>query len=103
MKSLIIIFVIAIFLPSTNSFVFSQNDNIKIEHITLEQGISNNLIFSIYQDSKGIIWFGTMFGLVKYDGVNYKTFRNDPLDSNSLSNDDIISIYEVQAHHFFAG
>jgi ligand-binding sensor domain-containing protein len=91
MKNIIKFFLLlSIFTQSS----FSQNNNLKIEHISLEQGVSNNLIFSIYQDSKGFLWFGTMFGLVKYDGVNYKTYRHDPLDTNSLSNDDIISICE---------
>ena len=67
---------------------------IKREHISLEEGVSNNLIYSIFQDSKGIVWFGTMFGLVRYDGIEYKTIRNDPKDTNSLSNDDVVSIYE---------
>lgn len=66
----------------------------KVEHVSLEEGISNNMIFSIYQDSKGFLWYGTMFGLVRYDGVNYKTFRHNPSDSNSISNDDVVSICE---------
>jgi ligand-binding sensor domain-containing protein/signal transduction histidine kinase len=82
---------------------FSQNDNLKIERVSPEQGVSNNLIFSMYQDSKGYLWFGTMFGLVRYDGVNYKTFRHDPLDSNSLSNDDVISICEDNNGNLWIG
>lgn len=66
----------------------------KVEHIALEQGITNNLIFSIYQDSRGFIWFGTMFGLIRYDGVSFKTYRHNPADTNSISNDDVVSIFE---------
>ncbi len=66
----------------------------KIEHVSLEQGVSNNMIFCIYQDSKGFIWFGTMFGLIRYDGIEYKTFRNDPANPNSISNDDVVSVFE---------
>ncbi len=94
MKNITKIFVLifSFFILYNNSF--PQNQNLKSERISLEKGISNNLIYSIYQDSKGFIWFGTMFGLVRFDGVNYKTFHYDPLDSNSLSNDDIISVFE---------
>ncbi|MBK7158945.1 MAG: hypothetical protein IPH77_10385 [Ignavibacteria bacterium] len=73
------------------------------EHISSEEGISNNLIYCMTQDSKGFIWFGTMFGLVRYDGINYKTYRFDPLDSNSLSNDDIISVYEDRDSNLWVG
>ncbi|MEO8209604.1 MAG: two-component regulator propeller domain-containing protein [bacterium] len=103
MKNTIQIFLTIYFLMISCGQSFSQNDNLKVEHISLEQGVSNNLIFSIYQDNKGFIWFGTMFGLVKYDGINYKTYRNDPLDTNSLSNDDIISIYEDKKGNLWLG
>ena len=73
------------------------------EHISSEEGISNNLIYCMTQDSKGFLWFGTMFGLVRYDGINYKTYRFDPLDTNTLSNDDIISVYEDRDSNLWIG
>lgn len=91
---LIIALTLFLFLNKTSAIAQSANDIIKVDRISLEQGFSNDLIFSIFQDSKGFIWFGTMFGLVKYDGMNYKTYRYDPIDSNTLSNDDVISIFE---------
>ncbi len=75
----------------------------KIEHVSLEQGISHNLIYSIYQDSKSIMWFGTMYGLVKYDGTQYTVYRYDALDSNSLSNDNIVTIYEDKSGALWFG
>lgn len=78
-------------------------NQIKIEHISNDLGIPTNLVFEIYQDSKGFMWFGTMFGLVRYDGDNYKTYRHDPSDKNSLSNDDIISIFEDKDGYIWIG
>ncbi len=94
MRNISFIILTSLFLLINIPVVFSQSGNTgkKVERISPEQGFSNDLVYSIYQDSRGFIWFGTMFGLVRYDGVNYKTYRNDPLDSNTLSNDDIISI-----------
>ena len=37
------------------------------------------------QDSFGYMWFGTQGGLHRWDGYEFKTYRNDPLDSNSIS------------------
>jgi len=54
----------------------------------------DNNVFAMIKDTKGIVWFGTMFGLILYDGSNYIRFKYDPLDSNSISNDDVISIFE---------
>ena len=81
----------------------SQNTILKIEKVSEDNGVSGDLVYCMYQDSKGFIWFGTMFGLVRYDGKEYRTFRYDPLDSNSLSNDDIISIYEDKDGNIWCG
>ena len=39
------------------------------------------------------MWFGTENGLNKYDGYTFKTFKNDPNDSTSLSNNYIYSLF----------
>jgi signal transduction histidine kinase/ligand-binding sensor domain-containing protein/DNA-binding response OmpR family regulator len=51
----------------------------------VRNGISHNQVNSIYKDEKGFIWFGTMSGLNRYDGYNFKIFKNDPKDSTSIS------------------
>lgn len=66
----------------------------KIEKTESTNGFPSNVVYKIYQDSKGYIWFGTMYGLYRYDGVNYIPFRYNPYDSTSIGNDDIISIFE---------
>ncbi|HUX08312.1 MAG TPA: two-component regulator propeller domain-containing protein [Acidobacteriota bacterium] len=34
----------------------------------MDQGLSNNSVFCIFQDSQGFIWFVTEDGLNRYDG-----------------------------------
>ncbi|MEP7145538.1 MAG: two-component regulator propeller domain-containing protein, partial [bacterium] len=100
MKKFLISFLLLIIIIPVTSIARS---NLKSENVALEQGVSGNLIYSIFQDSKGFLWLGTMFGLVRYDGINYKTFRYDPLDTNSLSNDDVISIFEEKSGNLWIG
>ena len=38
------------------------------------------------EDPRGYIWFGSDNGLYRYDGYQFITYLNDPLDSNSLAN-----------------
>lgn len=64
-----------------------------VERLSLEDGVSHNLVFDIVQDQTGFIWFGTMYGLVRYDGDSYRFYRHDPEDTLSLSNDDIVTIH----------
>ena len=38
----------------------------------------------VYQDAFGFLWFGTVDGLVKFDGLSTRIYRNAPGDSLSL-------------------
>ncbi len=75
-------------------FTSVQADQFNVEKIGSENGFPSHLIYKIFQDSKGFIWYGTMYGLYRYDGINYKAFHYDPSDSTSIGNDDVISIFE---------
>ncbi len=86
-----------------NYLIFPQGNSIRFESLSLQNGVSLNLTYSILQDRQGYVWFGTMYGLVKYDGRNYTTFRNDPMDSTSISFDDIISLFEDSRGNIWAG
>lgn len=56
---------------------------VRSTQMTTEDGIANNSIRYIYQDSKGFIWMGTLNGLSRYDGNSFVTFR--PEVSNKIS------------------
>ncbi len=67
---------------------------ISFNHLTIEDGLSQSSVTCIFQDKKGFMWFGTQDGLNRYDGYNFKIFKNDPSDSNSISDNFIFSIYQ---------
>ena len=46
-------------------------------HLQVENGLSNNTVYFICQDSKGFIWAATKDGLNRFDGVHFKVFRID--------------------------
>ncbi|MGH7492644.1 MAG: two-component regulator propeller domain-containing protein [bacterium] len=66
----------------------------KFEHLSLEQGLSQSVVTCIAQDRQGFMWFGTMDGLNKYDGYEFRVYKHDPLDSNSISHNHITALYE---------
>lgn len=72
--------------------LFSQE--LKFTRITAEQGLSMGVVNCVLQDSKGFMWFGTQDGLNRYDGYSITVLKHNPLDSNSLSNNFIYSLYE---------
>ncbi|WP_217603136.1 two-component regulator propeller domain-containing protein [Chitinophaga sp. GbtcB8] len=74
-----------------------------INHLGIEQGLSNNTVRCIFQDHNGFIWFGTYDGLNRYDGYGFKVFRNKLSDTNSLVNNIITAIAEDQHHFLWIG
>ena len=66
-------------------FSFSQTFNAK--HLDVKQGLSNNNITDIIYDKKGVIWIATESGLNRFDGNEFKIFRenNSKLVSDALN------------------
>ncbi|MDX9923684.1 MAG: two-component regulator propeller domain-containing protein [Ignavibacteriaceae bacterium] len=54
------------FIPSSGKYLTSQ--------WTSNQGLPQNTINQIAQDSKGFIWAATFGGLVRFDGINFKVY-----------------------------
>jgi ligand-binding sensor domain-containing protein/DNA-binding CsgD family transcriptional regulator len=69
--------------------------NLQFDHITGEQGLSNNMVLCILQDSRGFIWIGTWHGgLNRYDGTGFTVYTHDATDPNSISSNNITAILE---------
>lgn len=90
-------------LLSMSPHLFAQTETFHFERLSLEQGVSHNLVYAMQQDHVGFMWFGTMYGLVKFDGRRYTTFKHDPTDSTSLSYNDVIALHEDRAGNLWIG
>ena len=53
-----------------------------------------NSVHSILEDSQGFMWFGTRFGLNRYDGSEFKAFLYNPRNENSIPGSKIIALCE---------
>ncbi|MGD8779142.1 MAG: two-component regulator propeller domain-containing protein [Ignavibacteria bacterium] len=89
--SVLIIYFNSLILPDN---IFAQTYDIKFSHLTIEDGLSQSVVTDIIQDSKGFIWIATQDGLNRYDGYEFKVFKNDPKDSTSLSHNHINYLFE---------
>jgi signal transduction histidine kinase/ligand-binding sensor domain-containing protein/DNA-binding response OmpR family regulator len=74
-----------------------------ITYLGIEHGLSNNTVRCIYQDHRGLMWFGTFDGLNRYDGGNFKVFRNKLNDTGSLVHNIILAITEDSLHNLWIG
>jgi ligand-binding sensor domain-containing protein/two-component sensor histidine kinase len=68
------------------------NENILFHHLTTENGLPGDYINCILQDKKGFLWIGTTNGLCRYDGSRFQIYKNDPSDTFSLSDNNVISL-----------
>ena len=71
-----------------SSFSAKAAIELRSERLTTADGLANNSVRYIYQDSKGFIWMATLNGLNRYDGNSLITFR--PQKSKKISLADII-------------
>lgn len=67
-----------------------------------QNGLPDNRIRSIFQDSNGFLWVGTMNGLSKYDGYTFKKYHKSKT-ANSISGNWVNAICEDQARNLWIG
>jgi signal transduction histidine kinase/ligand-binding sensor domain-containing protein/DNA-binding response OmpR family regulator len=72
----------------------SQQQTISFQNYTTRNGLSANKINAVLQDKLGFLWFATEDGLNRFDGYEFKIYRNDPNDSTSITSNDIWSLLE---------
>lgn len=72
----------------------AQISPLYFEKITSQNGLSNNKVNCVLQDTRGFIWFGTDDGLNRYDGNNFTIFRNQPGNPNWISGNMITDLLE---------
>jgi len=77
-------------------FLFTnlQAGEIMFEHISSNQGLSNNLVRDIIQDEKGYLWMATSGGLNRFDGHSFQTYKTIFGDQQSLSDSRLSIIFE---------
>ena len=53
----------------------AQSYSVLTEKLSTQDGLSNRFVYSMMQDSRGYMWFGTKGGLNRYDGSRFKVFE----------------------------
>jgi signal transduction histidine kinase/ligand-binding sensor domain-containing protein/DNA-binding response OmpR family regulator len=75
----------------------------QFEHLSTDDGLSNNSVTAILQDRAGFMWFGTREGLNKYDGHTFTIFRpNSVPDKRSFQDSYIRGLCEGDSHTVWA-
>lgn len=97
-----LLLLVALFLALTQGINLHASDYY-FEHITVADGLSQNYITCIYQDSRGFMWFGTPNGLNRYDGYQVKEYNADTDNKRSLPDNNISVIFEDSDQRLWIG
>jgi ligand-binding sensor domain-containing protein/signal transduction histidine kinase len=68
--------------------------DIRFAHISTAQGLSQIRVMSMAQDDQGFMWFGTLYGLNRFDGYTFKVYMHERGNPNSLSGVDVESLFK---------
>ena len=80
-----------------------DGDDIRFSRLSTAQGLSQTQVGEIVQDDQGFMWFGTQYGLDRYDGYEFKVFTHDPARENSLSCVYIHSLFKDRSGTLWVG
>ncbi len=76
-----------------------EGKDIRFTRPSTADGLSHSRVEHILQDDRGFMWFGTEDGLNRYDGYDFKVYKNEPVNANSH----VLSIYEDRAVVLWVG
>jgi diguanylate cyclase (GGDEF)-like protein len=70
----------------------SATPPLSVQRYSLEEGLSQQAVNTIVQDTEGFMWFGTEDGLNRFDGYEFRQLRHDRADPSTLPNGWISSL-----------
>lgn len=77
----------------------SHFDGDKWTNFTQKDGLAGNIVFSVAQDAKGVLWFGTNNGLSRFDGKQWTTFTQE----QGLIHNNIYDVATTADNHIWLG
>ena len=89
--------------PHTINLPITDGKDVRFTRLSVAQGLSQTRVAQIAQDDQGFLWFGTQDGLNRYDGYNFKVFKNDPGRPNSLSGIFVYALFKDRSGAIWVG
>jgi signal transduction histidine kinase/ligand-binding sensor domain-containing protein len=80
-----------------------EGGSARFTRISTSNGLSQTRVSQIVQDDRGFIWFGTQYGLDRYDGYEFKVFVHEPGRVNSLAGAYVYSLFKDRSGMLWIG
>ncbi|MDR2057440.1 MAG: response regulator [Dysgonamonadaceae bacterium] len=82
--------------------VHGQQQNFYFYSLEVEDGLSQNMIYTILQDKQGFMWFGTQDGLNRYDGYRFTVYKKNA-NPKSIGSNNIFSLMQDDDETIWVG
>src|SRR4028119_2066497 len=92
MLNVVVRFSIILNLLCCTNMATAQSFDYGFKHLTTDNGLSHDLIHSIVKDKQGFMWFGTLNGLNRFDGFQFKVFKHIRNDTSSIPHNTIVNL-----------
>jgi ligand-binding sensor domain-containing protein len=89
--------------PHTIVLPVVDGKDIRFTRLSTEEGLSQTRVSQIVQDDQGFLWFGSQYGLNRYDGYTFKVFKHEPGVANSLGGVFIYSLFKDRSGTLWVG
>lgn len=102
MRNIVFLFSFFVYL---SSIVYGQS-NYNFKTINKDDGLIDNYVEQVYEDSRGFMWFGTQGGLSRYDGhsfLNVEIPQSLSSDKSGFSGNSINTIIEDDNQNLWIG
>lgn len=84
-----LLFILSLWYAATAS---AQSLDYGFKHLTTDNGLTHDQVQSIVKDKQGFMWFGTLNGLNRFDGFQFKGFKHSKQDSTSIPHNTIVDL-----------
>lgn len=95
-----IFLLLAILAPA---FFICAQDRIEFQQWNIEDGLSNQVVRNVAQDSRGFLWMATEQGLNRFDGQTFTHYLNVPGDTNTISHNLLFGLAIDQDDQIWVG
>ena len=80
-----------------------EGDDIRFFQLPANAGLSQSRVTQIVQDGQGFLWFATQHGIDRYDGYEFKVFKNEPGRAGSLCGVFVTALFKDRAGILWVG
>jgi len=104
MIRLLILISSLILLSCVDAQVYTLNDEqLHFRRFSSKDGLPSVYVNTILQRNNGTIWIGTKGGLTRFDGQTMSNHHYTPNNINSLTSNDVTSLFEDSSHQLWIG